>query len=349
MTAVCGLPRPADHTACFLSVRFQWGLHAGPPSAHVFPNVKFHATTCTACHVHVLHQAHTTQLFGVGADRMKLTGIDVICFVLWDAQAATALGLEVIDVKEANQKDSQAVHSILSKKQTAATPVPTETVIVPATAVPAIIVPVTTVPAVAVSGIDTYVVSNLFETPVAPALRHDAKALNLYVLPATSNRQPCLQLQGTYWLHASKSQGRTICSDIQVSLFHAGCAYDIVALPSPVPLPTVSVPAALLTHSCFMQRRILLHLHLCLYPRYMQLCWLIPDSCKDTYTFTFTCASAYNVDICNVPSMFYLTQDACVTFTCASANSINACGIVDWFLHHKVLVWLHPHLYQRPL
>lgn len=65
--------------------------------------------------------------------------------VLCNAQAATALGLELIDVKEANQKDSQAVHGILSKKKTAATPVPTETVIVP----------VTTVPAVAVSGTDT--------------------------------------------------------------------------------------------------------------------------------------------------------------------------------------------------
>ena len=65
--------------------------------------------------------------------------------VLCNAQAATALGLELIDVKEANQKDSQAVHSILSKKKTAATPVSTETVIVP----------VNTVPAVAVSGNDT--------------------------------------------------------------------------------------------------------------------------------------------------------------------------------------------------
>lgn len=65
--------------------------------------------------------------------------------VLWNAQAATALGVEMVDVKEADQKDSQAVHGLLSKKKTATTPVPTETVVVP----------VTTVPAVAVSGIDT--------------------------------------------------------------------------------------------------------------------------------------------------------------------------------------------------
>ena len=81
--------------------------------------------------------------------------------LVWHAQAATALGLEMIDVKEAGQKDSQAVHGILSKKKTAAIPVPAETVIVPVTTVPAIIVPVTTVPAVAVSGTDTYVVSKL--------------------------------------------------------------------------------------------------------------------------------------------------------------------------------------------
>ena len=68
----------------------------------------------------------------------KLQGADTN-FVLCNAQAATALGLESIDVKGA---DHQAVHGILSKKKTAATPVPTETVIVP----------VPTVPAVAVSG-----------------------------------------------------------------------------------------------------------------------------------------------------------------------------------------------------
>ena len=66
--------------------------------------------------------------------------------MLCNAQAATALGVDMIDVKEADQKDSQAVHGVLSKKKTAATPVSTETVIVP----------VTTVPAVAVSGM-TYV------------------------------------------------------------------------------------------------------------------------------------------------------------------------------------------------
>lgn len=64
--------------------------------------------------------------------------------MLCNAQAATALGLESIEVKGADKKKSHAVPGILPKKKIAATPVPTETVIVP----------VTTAPAVAVSGMD---------------------------------------------------------------------------------------------------------------------------------------------------------------------------------------------------
>lgn len=59
-------------------------------------------------------------------------------------QTATALGLESIDVKGADQKKSHAMPGILSKKKIAETPVPTETVVVP----------VTTAPAVAVSGME---------------------------------------------------------------------------------------------------------------------------------------------------------------------------------------------------
>ena len=73
--------------------------------------------------------------------------VSVLCII----QAATALGLELLDVKQADQKGSQAVHGTLSKKTTAATPVPAETVIVP----------VPTVPAVAVSGTDPCIVNQL--------------------------------------------------------------------------------------------------------------------------------------------------------------------------------------------
>lgn len=63
-------------------------------------------------------------------------------FVLCTAQAATAMGVQTIVTKGADQKDSKAEHGLLDWKQSGATPVPTET----------ILVPVDTVPAVAVSG-----------------------------------------------------------------------------------------------------------------------------------------------------------------------------------------------------
>ena len=65
-------------------------------------------------------------------------------FVLCTAQAATAMGVQTIVTKGADQKDSKAEHGLLDWKQSGATPVPTET----------ILVPVDTVPAVAVSGTD---------------------------------------------------------------------------------------------------------------------------------------------------------------------------------------------------
>lgn len=90
--------------------------------------------------------------------------------VLCNAQAATALGLESIEVKGADQKKSHAVPGILSKKKIVETPVPTQTVIVPVT-----MVPVATAPAVAVSGMDTL-------------SRADCSAFCKLQLPARVNR-----------------------------------------------------------------------------------------------------------------------------------------------------------------